>query len=184
MKLLVISDTHGDIASWEKIKSENFYGAELIIHAGDVLYHGPRNDLPPGYNPKKLIEELNNCSLPILVAQGNCEAYVDQMVLNIPIQSPYAFLQLEDKRFLVNHGHLLNQEEMEKQAEIYKINFFITGHTHLPVLEKRNQTVFLNPGSTSISKREDQKISAAIIEHNYVRVIDIISGENMLELNL
>lgn len=184
MKILVISDTHGDITSWEKIKKENFYGAQIIIHAGDVLYHGPRNDLPAGYQPKKLIEEINNCPLPIIVAQGNCEAYVDQMVLNIPIQAPYAFLQLEDKRFLVNHGHLLTAEDMEQQAKTYQVDFFITGHTHLPVLEKKNGTIFLNPGSTSISKREDKKVSVALIDYQQVQVLDLINGEAILELNL
>lgn len=184
MKILVISDTHGDINSWEKIKGENFYGAEIIIHAGDVLYHGPRNDLPAGYQPKKLIEEINNCPLPIIVAQGNCEAYVDQMVLNIPIQAPYAFLQLGQKRILVNHGHLLTVEEMEKQAQLYKTDFFITGHTHLPVLEKKNSTIFLNPGSTSISKREDKRHTVALIESQQVKVIDLANGEAILELSL
>jgi len=182
MKILVVSDTHGDISSWEKIQKENFYDAEMIIHAGDILYHGPRNDLPVGYQPKKLIEAINNCPLPILAAQGNCEAYVDQMVLNIPIQAPYAFLQLENKRFLINHGHLLNIEEMEKQAKLYKIDFFITGHTHVPVLEKKDRTIFLNPGSTSISKREDRKNSIALIDTKKVTLIDLVTGETIAQL--
>lgn len=183
MKVLVISDTHGDITAWEKIQKENFYDAQLIIHAGDVLYHGPRNDLPAGYQPKKLIEAVNNCPVPIIVAQGNCEAYVDQMVLNIPIQAPYAFLQLEDKRFLVNHGHLLSSEEMDKQANLYKIDFFITGHTHVPVLEKRNQTIFLNPGSTSISKRADKKQTVAVIDDRQVVLLDLDTGEIIEQLS-
>lgn len=182
MKILVISDTHGDFTSWQKIEKENYFGAEMIIHAGDVLYHGPRNDLPSGYQPKKLIEAINNLSIPMIVAQGNCEAYVDQMVLNIPIQAPYALVQIEGKKIMVNHGHLLSAEEMEKQAKAYGIHIFVTGHTHLPVLEKKNETVFLNPGSTSISKREDKKNTIALIEDQKIILLDLNTKEVVSEL--
>jgi len=177
MNLLVISDTHGDFSAWEKLKEKDFFGAASIIHAGDVLYHGPRNDLPAGYHPKKLIEAINSLELPMIIAQGNCEAYVDQMVLNIPLQAPYAFLQIEGKKILVNHGHLLSEEEMKKQAELYKIDFFITGHTHVSVLRKKGRTIFLNPGSTSISKRADKKQTIALIKDQEVVILDLDTEE-------
>lgn len=183
LKLLVISDTHGDFSCWEKLQKWNFWDAEMILHAGDVLYHGPRNDLPIHYAPKKLLAALNECPLPLLIAEGNCDAYVDQMVLAMPIQSPYALLQIEDKRVVINHGHFLDEEEKMRMAQKYHADFFITGHTHVPSLQQTDGIIYINPGSTSISKRADQKVTCVLLESTVVTLCDLDSGQIMEELH-
>ncbi len=117
MKIGIISDTHGCANTWEKVYDRYFSGYELIIHAGDILYHGPRNDILPEYNPKRLAKQLNACTVPIIVAAGNCDADVDGMVLTMPIQSPYAYLLLEGISIVVNHGHGLTEEDKRAMAE-------------------------------------------------------------------
>lgn len=184
MKVLLLSDTHGDYAFWEKLVENNFWSAELIIHAGDVTYHGPRNDLPPNYAPKKLIAALNDSPVPLIIAAGNCDAYVDQMTLDWPLQSPYVFVYLEGKRIIVNHGHLLDDEEKCDLAKKYKADFFITGHTHIPVLKRADGVVYINPGSTSISKREDKLPTCALLEDKLVTLLNLQTGAVLETLSL
>ena len=100
MKIGVISDTHGSLFYFEKAL-ECLSDCDVLLHAGDVLYHGPRNDLPKDYNPKGLIAKLNSLD-NIIIARGNCDADVDQMVINHPIQSPYVISQFGEVRILVN----------------------------------------------------------------------------------
>jgi len=181
MKIGVISDTHGDYASWER--AFNYLSdADLILHAGDVLYHGPRNEIPAGYNPKKLIGALNDCSIPILISRGNCDASVDQMVLNIPIQSPYVFAVVENKRFLVQHGDQITESGIQDLISRYKLDYLITGHTHVPVLRKLDNCIIINPGSTSLSKRDDKINSIGIIEDDDVYIIDLETGDKLFEI--
>ncbi|MDN5316487.1 MAG: uncharacterized protein PWR08_611 [Thermoanaerobacterium sp.] len=181
MKIGVISDTHGDYASWER--AFNYLrDADLIMHAGDVLYHGPRNEIPSGYNPKKLIGALNDCSIPILISRGNCDASVDQMVLNIPIQSSYVFAVVENKRFLVQHGDQITESGIQDLISRYKLDYFITGHTHVPVLRKLDNCIIINPGSTSLSKRDDKLNTIGIIEDNDVYIIDLETGDKLFEI--
>ncbi|SHF18958.1 hypothetical protein SAMN02746089_01444 [Caldanaerobius fijiensis DSM 17918] len=182
MKIGIISDTHGDYRSWEK--AWNFLNnADVIFHAGDVLYHGPRNPIPEGYDPKKLSNALNTCSIPLLIAQGNCDAHVDQMMLDIPIQTPYVFSIIYGKRFMIQHGHNISDEDIHNLVRRYKLDFFITGHTHIPLLKKIDSCILINPGSTSLSKREDKINSLGLIEDGTVRIIDVETGENILSLN-
>ena len=92
--LLICSDIHGDAISAKKvIEAFERHGAERLVILGDILYHGPRNDLPEGYAPKKVIEILNPYSDKILAVRGNCEAEVDQMVLTFPVLADYAFIE-------------------------------------------------------------------------------------------
>ncbi|MGB9780135.1 phosphodiesterase [Caldanaerobacter sp.] len=181
MKIGVVSDTHGDYESWEKA-SRFLKDCDIILHAGDVLYHGPRNPLPKGYNPKKLAEAINSCEIPILIAEGNCDAYVDQMVIDVPI-TPYVFAVIEGKRIMVNHGHLLTDEEIEKLILRYSLDYFIVGHTHIPVVKKIGKCTLINPGSTSLSKREDNVNSIGFIEigKDKVYVINLENGEKIIE---
>lgn len=181
MKIGIISDTHGDYASWEKAISY-LHDADLILHAGDVLYHGPRNDIPSGYNPKKLIAAINDCKIPILISRGNCDASVDQMVLNVPIQSPYVFAMIENKRFLVQHGDHISQDEIQNLIFRYKLDYFITGHTHIPVLKKHDDCIIVNPGSTSLSKRDDRINTISIIDDNGIYILDIDTGNKIIEI--
>ena len=106
MKLLICSDIHGDAVSAEKILDAlERHGADRLIILGDILYHGPRNDLPAGYAPKSVIELLNPYRNKILAVRGNCDAEVDQMVLDFPILADYAFLDVDGLNILLTHGH-------------------------------------------------------------------------------
>ncbi|MBP2635633.1 MAG: yfcE 2 [Firmicutes bacterium] len=177
MKIGIISDTHGCLDTWNKVFATYFHDADLIIHAGDVLYHGPRNVIPAEYNPKQLAEVLNNCPVPIVTACGNCDAEVDGMVLNLPIQSPYTYLLLNGLRVVVTHGHNLTEEAKQELAQRLKADIFITGHTHIAVLEKHNNTIYVNPGSPGMTKRPDGKNTIAWINDNKVEIIEIVTGQ-------
>lgn len=177
MKIGIISDTHGCLETWEKVFNAYFQDADLIIHAGDVLYHGPRNDIPAEYNPKHLAETINNCPVPIVTACGNCDAEVDGMVLKLPVQSPYSYLMLNGLRIVVTHGHNLTNEAKQELAQRLKANIFITGHTHVAALEKLNEIIYLNPGSPGMSKRPDGRGTIAWINHNKVEILEIATGQ-------
>lgn len=152
MKVGIISDTHGVVLPWKRVLGQIFRDVEVILHAGDVLYHGPRNPVLEGYAPQELAIALNECPVPVLIARGNCDAEVDQMLLNIPLASPYLFTVLNGKRVLVHHGHSLQNDELEELTRRWDIDLCISGHTHVAAIEKKNGTVYFNPGSCSLPK--------------------------------
>ncbi len=149
MKLMIASDIHGS-AYYCKALIEAFHQekAEKLLLLGDILYHGPRNDLPRDYNPKAVIEMLNSIKENILCIRGNCDTEVDQMVLAFPILADYCFLVLEGKSIYATHGHIFNQENL---PPINKGDILLFGHTHIPYCSTGDYT-FLNPGSVSIPK--------------------------------
>jgi putative phosphoesterase len=184
MKIGIVSDTHGCLDAWKSVYSRYLSDADLIIHAGDLLYHGPRNAIPAEYNPKGLAEEFNRCPVPIVAACGNCDSEVDSMVIDFPIQSPYAHLFVEGKRIIVNHGHLLTDETRKETAARFRADIFITGHTHIPELAAVNGTIFLNPGSPGMSKRPDKMGTIALFENGVIRIVGIPVGETVESLRV
>ena len=150
MKLLFASDLHGSAVYAEKLRE--IFEAEKpdkLILLGDLLYHGPRNDLPAGYAPKQVIAILNGLKEHILAVRGNCEAEVDQMVLEFPVMADYAALWLEGRMVFLTHGHHFNEEHLPM---LHKGDVLIHGHTHLRAAADRGDYFFLNPGSMSIPK--------------------------------
>ena len=150
MKLLIASDIHGS-AYWcrklmEKIEAEN---PDKVILLGDLLYHGPRNDLPRDYCPKEVIPMLSSLKEKILAVRGNCEAEVDQMVLPFPCMADFAMLEADGKTFYLTHGHHHNPDNLPPLPEG---SIFLSGHTHVKIDEVRNGIRCLNPGSVSIPK--------------------------------
>lgn len=183
MKIGVISDTHGCVDHWQKAYDKFFTDADIIIHSGDVLYHGPRNPMLEDYNPAALAEKINACPQPVLICKGNCDSEVDQLVLNTPIQSPYVHCFAGGRHIVAVHGHTVEtDEDKDKMAAAIKADIFISGHVHFNVLEKRGRTVFLNPGSPSLSKREDQRQTCAVIEDGSIKIYDINSDEVLMSL--
>jgi len=180
MKIGIISDTHGCADRWQLAYEKFFQNADMILHAGDVLYHGPRNPMLADYNPALLAERLNQCPVPIVIAKGNCDSEVDTLVINMPMEAPYTHIMAEGRRILVTHGHRETQQQRETQAKQFKAALVVTGHTHLPVLVKKNETVFMNPGSPSLSKREDGRATAAVATDDKIEIFDIDSGELLL----
>ena len=151
MKLLIASDIHGDFsAASHIIKIFTESGADKILLLGDILYHGPRNDLPCGYAPKDVITLLNNSKDSILAVRGNCDTEVDQMVLAFPILADYAILSLDGLSVYATHGHKYNPDN---PPPLSKGDVLIHGHTHILASEKfGNNNLYLNPGSIAIPK--------------------------------
>ena len=151
MKILIASDIHGDYDCARKM-IDAFLNSECdeILILGDILYHGPRNDLPAGYNPKKVIELLNGYKDKITAVRGNCDAEVDQMVLDFPIRADYVKLVDGDVKMFATHGHIFEKTNLPKLAAG---EHFLQGHTHLITNEElENGGRILNPGSVSIPK--------------------------------
>ncbi len=151
MKLLIASDIHGSLHYCEKLveryKEEK---CDKLVLLGDVLYHGPRNDLPEGYNPKGVIALLNGMAEEILCVRGNCEAEVDQMVLDFDVLAEYAVLYVSGKMVFLTHGHKFNKENPPK---LKKGDIIFNGHTHISKMESFGDGYFyFNPGSVSIPK--------------------------------
>ena len=165
MKLIIASDIHGS-AYWcgalmELIEKEV---PDRILLLGDLLYHGPRNDLPRDYAPKKVIPMLSALSDRILAVRGNCEAEVDQMVLPFPCMADYALLETDGLQLYLTHGHLRSPDHLPALREG---TVFLSGHTHVKLDEIRNGIRCLNPGSVSIPK--DGSHSCLIYENGNFR---------------
>lgn len=181
MKIGIISDTHGHAGRWQKAFEKFFADADLIVHAGDVLYHGPRNPMLEDYNPAKLAELINSCPVPVVIAKGNCDSEVDAMVLDTPVEAPYAYVWADGRRIVVTHGHTAESDaEKDAMARHLKADVFISGHIHTNVLEKRGNTVFVNPGSPALSKRDDKRSTVAVMDDKKITIYDIDSGEALM----
>ena len=151
MKLLIASDIHGDIES-AKILIEAFHknDCDKIVLLGDILYHGPRNDLPGRYAPKEVITLLNGYSDKILAVRGNCDTEVDQMVLTFPVLADYAILSLDGLAVYATHGHNYNTKTPPPLAEG---DILLHGHTHVIKAEEfGNKNMYINPGSITLPK--------------------------------
>ena len=150
MKLMIASDLHGS-AYYTRLLLEAMEREQpdRLILLGDLLYHGPRNDLPREYAPKQVIELLNARKAQLLCVRGNCEAEVDQMVLPFPCLADYAELLVDGKIFHLSHGHHQNPQALPPLPEG---SVFLFGHTHVKMDETVNGIRCLNPGSVSIPK--------------------------------
>lgn len=150
MKYMFASDIHGSAYFCRKmLEAYEKEQAEKLVLLGDLLYHGPRNDLPRDYAPKKVIAMLNEYKNEIITVRGNCDAEVDQMVLEFPIMADYAVI-LEGKRtYYLSHGHIYQEGNLPplKEGDV-----FVYGHTHVLRAEKKEGQVYLNPGSVSLPK--------------------------------
>lgn len=174
MKILVASDIHGSAYYCRKLldtyKKE---GAERMLLLGDILYHGPRNDLPREYAPKEVIGMLNELRDEIYAVRGNCEAEVDQMVLQFPVLADYCLLPLRKKVIYATHGHVYNADHLPPMKEG---DVLLHGHTHVLKAEEREGFTLLNPGSVSIPK-EGNVPSYAVLENGKFTVRDFDGNE-------
>lgn len=185
MKIGIISDTHGHEGAWQTAFDKAFHDADMILHAGDVLYHGPRNPMKADYNPAGLVGKINNCPVPVIIAKGNCDSSVDASCLELPVQAPYAYVVYEGLRIIVTHGDsVMTDEEKDRMAAHLKADLFVSGHIHTTVLEKRGNTVFLNPGSAALSKREDGRNTYAVLEDRTIRIYDIDTDEVLMQYTM
>lgn len=152
---MIASDIHGSAYYCEQLLSAyNNEAPDRLLLLGDLLYHGPRNDLPRDYAPKKVISMLNELSNKILCVRGNCEAEVDQMVLEFPVMAEYCIIYDNERMIFATHGHVFNKGNLPR---LNKRNILLHGHTHVPACEElENGAVYLNPGSVSIPKENSQ----------------------------
>lgn len=166
MKYIVLSDIHGSLKTFKELleiaKKEEI---TKFILLGDVLYHGPRNPLPEGYDPKELAKLLNELKLDLVAVRGNCDAEVDQMVLDYEILTNDRVLDINDKKLAISHGHHKNEDNLPEGS----YDIFAYGHTHLPVLKKVEDLIILNPGSLTLPKQNNPK-TFAIIDNEKIEI--------------
>ena len=155
MRLLAASDIHGSATACRRVlEAFEREKAEGLLLLGDLLYHGPRNPLPEGHDPKECVRLLNEHRDHIAAVRGNCEAAVDQMVLQFPVLADYMLLQLGKKLIFATHGDVYNPDNLPPLA---KGGILLTGHTHVPACDVYPDFVYLNPGSVSLPKDEQKR---------------------------
>lgn len=151
MKLFIASDLHGSAYYCRKmLEKYKESGAEKLVLLGDILYHGPRNDLPRDYAPKEVIEMLNPLAAEIIAVRGNCDTEVDQMVLAFPMLQETALIADGENRIYLIHGH----KNLESAAKLLSDgDILLYGHTHVPAdFKGESGCRIMNPGSVSIPK--------------------------------
>ena len=178
MKLMIASDIHGS-ARWCRAMLDAWREerADRLLLLGDLLYHGPRNDLPDEYAPKQVIEMLNGAKDSILCVRGNCEAEVDQMVLNFPVMADYCALMWEGHVIYATHGHLCGEDNPPPLGEG---GILLCGHTHVPACRRHETFTYLNPGSVSIPKNGSAH-SYAVLEGSVMTWKDLEGGAYLRE---
>ena len=162
MKLMIASDIHGSAYYCRKmLEAFDREEAERLMLLGDILYHGPRNDLPKEYAPKEVLKLLNQRKNSIFCVRGNCDGEVDQMVLEFPIMADYCILTEGSRLIYATHGHHFNRTQL---PPIQPGDILLHGHTHVPAWETfDSDNLYLNPGSVSIPK-ENSRHSYMILE--------------------
>ena len=164
MRYLIVSDIHGGYNGTKLIYDLYSSGKfDLIIILGDILYHGPRNDLPADYKPKECIKLLNELKDYIVAIRGNCDAYVDEMVLDFKFNDSMD-LKINGLNAHLEHGHFLDSYNGNSDIVLY-------GHTHILKIEKKDNKIYFNPGSITLPKNNTPKTYAIWDEHT----IEIIS---------
>ena len=181
MKLMIASDIHGS-APWCRRMLERYRasGAERLVLLGDLLYHGPRNDLPEGYAPKEVIALLNPLKDELMCIRGNCEAEVDQMVLDFPVLNESLALFADGRYAFATHGHVYgegNPPPLPAGAVL------LCGHTHVPAFTVHDDYTYVNPGSVAIPKGGTPH-SCILWEDGALEWIDLASGESFLKAAL
>lgn len=152
MKLMIASDIHGSFFFCKKmLEAFTAEKADRLLLLGDILYHGPRNDLPEEYAPKKVIPALNEIKEKLLVVRGNCDTEVDQMVLEFPMLADYCIIECGKKTVYATHGHKFGETTPPPMP---KGSILLNGHTHVPKCVDYEDYTYMNPGSVSIPKED------------------------------
>ena len=182
MKWMIASDLHGSAYYCRKmLEAFEREGADRLFLLGDLLYHGPRNDLPREYAPKEVIPLLNGKKEKLFCVRGNCDAEVDQMVLEFPVLADYAVLPVGQRLIYATHGHIYHVKNLPPLAPG---DVLLHGHTHVPAWTEFGQgNLYLNPGSVSIPK-ENRPHSYMTLEGNTMQWKELESSAVFHELTL
>lgn len=182
MKWMIASDLHGSAYYCRKmLEAFEREGADRLFLLGDLLYHGPRNDLPREYASKEVIPLLNGKKEKLLCVRGNCDAEVDQMVLEFPVLADYAVLPVGRRLIYATHGHIYHVKNLPPLAPG---DVLLHGHTHVPAWTEFGQgNLYLNPGSVSIPK-ENSPHSYMTLEENTMQWKELESSAVFHELTL
>ena len=179
MKVMFASDLHGSYYYTNQlIQKFNNGSFDKLLLLGDILYHGPRNDLPLEYNPKKVIPLLNDIKDKIICVEGNCDAYVDQMVLNFPILKE-ACINIDGINYYMTHGHIYNPKNTLNVSS----GVVLYGHTHVIKDEVIDNVHYINPGSVSIPK-EILIHSYGVIDNGIVNIYNLLTDELVLSVKV
>ncbi|MEE1199571.1 MAG: phosphodiesterase [Christensenellales bacterium] len=181
MKLMIASDIHGS-ALWcqRMLKALRKEQADKLLLLGDLLYHGPRNMLPDEYDPSQVIRILNDVRSRLICVRGNCEAEVDQMVLDFPVMGEMCVLLWEGRVMYATHGHRHSEENPPPLA---KDDILLGGHTHVPACRSHEGFLYLNPGSVSIPKNGTPH-SYAVLEGMEICWKDLADGREFQRASL
>lgn len=182
MKVMFASDIHGDrVCAGKMLDAYKKEKAERLFLLGDLLYHGPRNDLPENYDPKGVIALLNGSKKELLCVRGNCDTEVDQMVLEFPIMAEYAYLSLDGLDMFLTHGHHFN---MQKAPMLKPHGILIHGHTHVLCVEEFGDgNLYLNPGSVTLPKGDNVR-SYMVYENRVFSIKSLENGEIIKEVKI
>lgn len=167
MKCMIVSDIHGSLDDLKKVLA--IYEAEKmdkLILLGDLLYHGPRNPLPEGYQPKEVALLLNQYKEKIIAVRGNCDAEVDQMVLDFPMRSDYVEVYMDGHRFFITHGHIYDEEKM---PSLNNGDIFMYGHFHKSMACEKDGIILFNPSSISLPKAGEK--SFGVYENHELKIL-------------
>ena len=176
MKWMTAADIHGSEYYCRKLlEAYEREKAGRLLLLGDILYHGPRNDLPKGYNTKNVAGMLNERRRDILCVRGNCDTEVDQMVLEFPVLADYCIIADGENVIYATHGHIFNKKKL---PPLHRGDILLHGHTHVPACEERDNYIYLNPGSVSIPKEESWH--GYMIFENGVFIWKDLDGEEKL----
>ncbi|MGY3931325.1 phosphodiesterase [Aeromonas encheleia] len=180
MKIAIISDIHGSLSALERVLAQLApWQPDHYLLLGDLLNHGPRNPVPEGYDPAAVAERLNLLAPQIMAVRGNCDSEVDQMLLHFPLTAPYNQLLVDERRWFVSHGHLYRPGEVPLPAG----SLFISGHTHVPVLQREGALVLMNPGSICFP-RGALAASYGCYEQGVMRIHACADGAELMRLVL
>lgn len=178
MKFIIASDIHGSAyycrMLLDAFEKEN---ADRMLILGDILYHGPRNDLPREYAPKEVIAMLNPLKNKLLCVRGNCDTEVDQMVLDFPVLADYAIVTDGDRVIYATHGHKYNEENLPPLSDG---DILFCGHTHVPKITEHGNYTYMNTGSVSIPK-ENSPHSYVVFENGSLKWKNLENGEIYME---
>ena len=181
MRLMFASDIHGDYSRAKQVLDVyQKEGAQKLVILGDLLYFGPRNTLTNAYDPQSVIKLLNENKNELLCVRGNCDAEVDQMVLDFPIMAEYAYLCIDEISMLLTHGHKINKDNAcLKDGEI-----LIHGHTHIQCIEHFGKgNIYINPGSVTYPKQNNPP-TYLIYENGAFEIKHLDSGEILNKIEL